>query len=259
MATFDSSRHELSRLTTRLTVLAIAASLAVLVTSSATLAADDEMVGDFAVLVRGELFTADLAAAQVTHDAAAAGGEAAAREAGDLHHLAAVGTTLLGGREDSFLAVDRWAAPDNIEAFYADPAVAEGFGALFAAAPNVELFVRQPDWYSWGDMPDGTSRDDVWITVVRGTLADADPAAAQAAHDLVASTNQEASMAAGDISHIVYTGLQDPTQFLAFDVWASDENIEAVYGDPAFQAVFAPLFAEQPSVVIYRSTDWHQW
>jgi len=214
---------------------------------------------DFAVLVRGELVTDDLEAAQPIHDAVAAGGEEAAKAAGDFYHLAGVSTSLLGGSEGSFLGVDRWSAPDNIEAFYSDPAAAEGFAALFAGAPTIELFVRQPDWYQWGDMPDSTTDEDLWITVVRGTLADADPAAAQAAHDFVASTGQEPSMAAGDISHTVYTGIEDPTQFLAFDVWTSDENMEAVYGDPDFQSIFAPLFAEPPSVVIYRSTDWHQW
>ena len=157
------------------------------------------------------------------------------------------------------MAVDRWAAPDNIEAFYSDPAVGEAFGLLFGSEPTIELFVRQPDWYQWGEMPDPASTDGLWITVVRGTLAETDPAAAQAAHDAVASGGQEPSMAAGDISHIVYTGVEDPTEFLAFDVWVSDENIEAIYGDPDFQAAFAPLFASQPSVVVYRSTDWHQW
>ena len=237
------------------------AALAITAVPIGTVAQDEAEMApvDFAVLVRGELFTDDLAEAQVAHDAIASGGEAASREAGDFYHLAGLSTSLLGNPENTFLAVDRWDAPDNIEGFYSDPAVADGFAGFFSAPPSFEIFVRQPDWFQWGEMPDTSGETDFWVTVVRGTLADADPAEAQIAHDFVASTGQEPSMAAGDISHIVYTGIEDPTQFLAFDVWTSDENIEAVYGDPDFQSLFAPLFAEQPSVVVYRSTDWHQW
>ena len=238
------------------------AAFAIVVGASAATAteADEGPAGaDYAVLVRAELFTDDLAEAQLVHDAVAAGGEEVAREAGDFYHLAAVSTSLLGNAEGSFLGVDRWDAPDNIEAVYSDPAVAEGFGMLFASEPTIELFQRQPDWFSWGEMPDTTAAGERWVTVVRGRLAETDPVAAQAAHDAVASGGQEASMAAGDISHVAFTGVSDPSEFLAFDVWDSDENIEAVYGDPAFQAAFAPLFASPPTVVVYRSTDWHQW
>lgn len=102
-------------------------------------------------------------------------------------------------------------------------------------------------------MPDTGADNELWIAVVRDQLAETDPEAARQAHDAVASGGQASSMATGDISHATYTGIEDPTQFLAFDVWASDENIEAVYGDPAFQAAFAPLFASAPSLTIYRS------
>lgn len=248
--------------TSRLAVVAIAAAL-LLSTSPAAAAETDDAeptaATDYAVLVRGELFSDDLAEVQPVHDAVAAGGEEAARAAGDFYHLAAVSTSLLGGTEGSFLGVDRWSEPQNIEAFYSDPALAEAFGALFASPPTIELFERQTDWYSWGDLPDTTAGEELWIAVVRGQLAESDPAAAQEAHDAVASGGQASSMAAGDISHVAYTGLGDPTQFLAFDVWESAENIEAVYGDPAFQAAFAPLFASAPTLTIYRSTDWHQW
>ena len=249
-------RHPGLALATTLTVVAIMAA-----SSAVAVAQDDEAAAatDYAVLVRAELVTDDLDEAQLMHDAVASGAEEIGKAAGDFYHLAAVSTTLLGGTEGSFLGVDRWDAPDNIEAFYSEPAVAEALAALFASEPNVEVFERQPEWFSWGDMPDVSADDDFWVTVVRGTLAETDPDAAQAAHDLVAAGGQEPSMAAGDISHVVYTGVADPSEFLAFDVWESDENIEAVYGDPAFQAVFAPLFASPPSVVIYRSTDWHQW
>ena len=243
------------------TAVAIAAAL-LLTIAPAVGAADEEepaMATDYAVLVRGELFSDDLAEAQPVHDTVAAGGEEAAKAAGDFYHLAAVSTPLMGGAEGSFLGVDRWSDPQNIEAFYSDPALAEAFGALFASAPSIELFERRTDWYSWGDLPDTSAADELWIAVVRGQLAESDPVAAQQAHDAVASGGQERSMAAGDISHVAYTGLADPTQFLAFDVWESDENIEAVYGDPAFQAAFAPLFASPPTLTIYRSTDWYQW
>jgi quinol monooxygenase YgiN len=240
----------------------MAAAVAIVAGASATAATDADEANsatDYAVLVRAELFTDDLAEAQLVHDAVAAGGEEVARQAGDFYHLAAISTSSLGNSEGSFLGVDRWDSPDNIEAVYSDPAFAEGFAMLFGSEPTIELFQRQPDWYSWGEMPDTASADERWVAVVRGQLAETDPIAAQAAHDAVASGGQEESMAAGDISHVVFTGVSDPTEFLAFDVWESDQNIEAVYGDPDFTAAFLPLFASPPTVVVYRSTDWHQW
>jgi hypothetical protein len=65
--------------------------------------------------------------------------------------------------------------------------------------------------------------------------------------------------AAGDVAHVVYLGIQDEREFFAIDVWTSSTAIPSVYGDPGFQAAFQALFSAQPSLQVYRISDWHQW
>ncbi len=213
----------------------------------------------YATLVRGALFTTDLVAAQSAHDALAAGGEAASRAAGDFAHAALTGSTLLGSTApNDFLAIDRWDDDAAMAAFYADPNFAAAFSTLFSGPPTVESFEARPDWHNWGDLEAGDPGP-YWFAVVRGHLAEADPAAAQAAHDAVAAYGEGDATAAGDVAHVVFTGLADPREFLAVDVWSSDAAIETLYTDPAFAAAFGALFDAPPSLQVYQSTTWHQW
>lgn len=109
------------------------------------------------------------------------------------------------------------------------------------------------------DLTAGDASSEHLFVVVRGTLAEADPHAAQTQHDEVAAGGEEAVRAAGDVAHVVYVGLQDERELLAIDVWTSRDAIEAVYSDPNFVAAFGALFAAPPTVAVYASTDWHQW
>ena len=213
----------------------------------------------FAVLVRGTLFTTDMTEAQNAHDPLAAGGEAAATSAGDIAHDVLLGTPQLGGAENAFLALDRWTNEQGMDAFYANPDFQAGFATLFAEPPTFEQFVHRPTWASWGDLSSGDGYDPYYFAVVRGRLAETDPTAAQAGHDAVAGAGQAAANAAGDVAHVVFTGRQDPQEFMAIDVWRSADNIEVFYGNPDFKAAFGALFETDPSLAIYRSTDWHQW
>ncbi len=214
---------------------------------------------EYAVLVRGELFTQDLTEAQARHDMLAAGGEADARAAGDLAHDVGLGSGLFSSTSSqSFLAVDRWDNLEGLTDFYANPDFAAGFAQLFSGPPIIEQFERQHDFHSWGDLDsaEGTSR---FVVVVRGRLAAATPEARQEAHDAAAIAGEEMVKAAGDVAHVAYLGLADPAEFLAFDVWNNGDNLMAVYSDPDFQASFTTLFATPPSLQIYRGSDWHQW
>ena len=56
----------------------------------------------------------------------------------------------------------------------------------------------------------------------------------------------------GDISHLPYTGVKDPSQFLSIDVWDNDKNIELMYGNPDVTAGFMQLFTEAPVLQVYR-------
>lgn len=214
---------------------------------------------EYAAMVRGTLFTMDMAAAKMKHDEVAAGGEQAAKDAGDIAHDALLGTTLLGTTENAFLGIDRWNDAKAMEMFYSNPDIQMAFGALFAMPPMIETFQRQPEWHTWGDMNAGDTFNPYYFVIARGHLKEADPKAAQMAHDLVAAGGEAQAMAAGDVAHIVFTGLQDPREFLAVDIWKDSTNLEALYTNMDFQMAFGSLFDNMPSVAVYSSTDWHQW
>ena len=214
---------------------------------------------EFMFVVRGPLYTQDLAAAQGYHDGLAQGGEPAATAAGDFGHDVLLGTNLLGTTQDAFLGVDRWHSIEAATAFYSDPNFAAAFGQLFAAPPTVEPFVRRSDWHEWGSLDAADAAADRWFVVVRGRLASADGAQNQAAHDQLAAAGEASSQAAGDVAHVVGLGAADAQEFLAIDVWTSDANIESVYGDPVFQQAFASLFSAPATLGVYRDLGWYQW
>lgn len=214
---------------------------------------------EYAMLVRAPLFTDDLAAAQQKHDGIAQGGESAAKAAGDIAHHVLLGTALLGTTENEFLAMDRWNDAMAMGEFYQNPDIQMAFGELFGGPPVAEPFMRQPTWHTWGDITSGADFDPYYWVIVRGKLKEADPAKAQAAHDMLAAGGEQMVQAAGDVAHIVFTGLQDPQEFLAVDIWKSTDNMEAVYTDPNFVMAFSGLFEGQPTLHVYQSTTWHQW
>jgi quinol monooxygenase YgiN len=213
---------------------------------------------EYAAMIRGTLADGNLEQAKAAHDAIAEGGQRAAMAAGDIAHDVLLGTTLLDSTENEFFAFDRWTDAEAMQAFYADPEVAAAFGSLFAAPPTVEYLAFHPEWVSWGDMESGDASDVYWFHLADGVLADKDPESAQAAHDQVAAGGKDPSIQAGNVAHLVFLGLDDPSRFVAVDIWGSAANIEAFYTNPDFVKAFAPLF-ESVAEPVYQSTDWYQW
>ncbi len=195
---------------------------------------------------------------QPMHDAVAGGGEAGARGAGNIHHEVFLGTTLLGTQMDQFLATDRWTNLDGARAVYSNPDFIAAFSTLFAA-PTAPVLYARTDWHQWGDLDAADASTPRWFAVVQGTLASMDLAAMQTLHDAAASGGESAATGAGDVGHVVFLGVDDPSAFLAIDVWTSADAIEAVYTNPDFQAGLAGLFSAPPTIGIYESTTWHQW
>ncbi len=222
---------------------------------------DDDVAGDevYAALVRGTLFTEDLAEAQTLADTLGAGGQDIAESLGDFAHDVLLGTDMLGTQENEFLALDRWTDLEGMGTMYGDPDFQAGFASLFAESATLETFVTRPDWASWGTLESGDAHDPYYFVIVRGRLFTPDLDEAQAMHDALAEGAQEVAEAAGDVAHVVHLGLDDPQEFLAIDVWTSADMMEMVYLDPDFQAGFAAVFEEPPTVGVYRSTDWYQW
>lgn len=208
-------------------------------------------------LVRGTLFTADLAQAKGTHDGVAMGGQAMAEAAGDIAHDPYLGTALLGTTENAFLALDRWSSDANMDAFYGNPDFQAAFGQLFAAPPSFETFLRA-DFHQWGDLDAADATTPHFIVVVRGHLADT-PAAIKAQHDAIASGGEPTATGLGDVAHVVYLGRTDAREALLVDVWTTSEPIAGFYSDPTFQAAVGSLFDAPPTVGVYGSTDWYGW
>jgi hypothetical protein len=214
---------------------------------------------EYAALVRGPLFTADLDEAQAYHDALASGAQAQAEALGDFGHDVVLGTTLLGTTENEFVAVDRWTTLEGAMTLYGDPMFQRAFGPLFAEPVVPELFERNPDWHGWGELDSGDEAESHVFVVVRGRLAADDIADAQTLHDELASAGEAPALELGDVAHVVWLGAEDPHEFFAIDVWTTSDSIEGFYSNPDLQEGFGMLFAAPPSVGVYRSTDWYQW
>jgi quinol monooxygenase YgiN len=88
-------------------------------------------------------------------------------------------------------------------------------------------------------------------------------AAAKTLHDMIASGGETPAKAAGNFAHDPYLGTTllgtTENEFLSFDRWSSDENMDAFYGNPDFQAAFMQLFATPPQLTTFLRSDFHQW
>ena len=93
-----------------------------------------------------------------------------------------------------------------------------------------------------------------FITTVRAKLRDADPAAAQEAHNGIVGRLRPQLEPKGGSSHMVFANAQDPREFLAIDRWDSEEGLAALQ-DPAIQAEIASLFDGPPQVTVWAPRD----
>lgn len=112
---------------------------------------------------------------------------------------------------------------------------------------------------TWGSLDASDGAPPHYFVVVRGHLASEDATTNQATHDAVADGGEPAAIAIGDAGHVVFTGLEDPREFLAIDVWSSSANTETLDTNPDFQAAFATLFDAPPSVQVFASSEWYGW
>jgi hypothetical protein len=107
-------------------------------------------------------------------------------------------------------------------------------------------------------MESGNAYNPYYNHLALGVLKLQDRAQNQAAHDAVASHGKQPSIDAGNVAHVVYLGLDDDRQFVAFDIWKSADNIQGFYSNPQFVSAFGGLF-ETVSQPVYQSTNWVQW
>lgn len=221
--------------------------------------AGNPVTTEYAVMVRGALFTSDMAMARTRHDAIAGGGREAAQTAGDFGHDVLLGTTILGTTENQFLAIDRWTDLTALRGFYSDPMIAGAFATLFAAPPSIETFERNREFTSWNDLDAVDQTAPHYFVVARGHLAAATTVESRDAHNALVGGTADMARAAGDIGHVVYLGTEDPREFLAIDVWPTSDAIGAFYGNPDFARGVGSLFDAPPSIGVYQGTSWTQW
>jgi len=93
-----------------------------------------------------------------------------------------------------------------------------------------------------------------FITTVRAKLRDADPAAAQQAHNAIVARLRPQLEPKGGSSHMVFANAQDPQEFLAVDRWDSEEGLAALQ-DPAIQAEIGSLFDGPPQVTVWAPRE----
>ncbi|HEY2366207.1 MAG TPA: hypothetical protein VGH87_07480 [Polyangiaceae bacterium] len=206
----------------------------------------------------GDAGAVDLSQAKAAHDQIAQGGESAAKTAGDIAHAVLLGTSILDGTPNEFLAIDRWTDATAMKAFYANPQFQQAFASLFAAPPTIDFYVSASGWVSWGDMHSGDTFTPHYMHLALGTLSSTDPATNEAAHNQVASGGETPSMQAGNVAHVVWLGMDDAQKFNGVDIWKADDDIQAFYTNPQFVTAFSSLFSSV-SQPVYVSTDWYQW
>jgi hypothetical protein len=120
--------------------------------------------------------------------------------------------------------------------------------------PTAPALYERSDFYEWGSLDAADASEPRSFVVVRGHLAQDTLEENRAAHDAVASGGEAGARAAGDVGHIVFLGAEDQREFLAIDIWADATNLEALYGNPDFQAAFG-ILRRTAHVGVYQSTD----
>jgi quinol monooxygenase YgiN len=89
-----------------------------------------------------------------------------------------------------------------------------------------------------------------YVVFVRAKFASTDAAANKAAHDAIVNASKEQVQKDGDLRHIVVLGAQDPTEFLAIDIWDNQEGLNKFLSNPDVQQAFGSLFTAQPDVSV---------
>ncbi len=101
------------------------------------------------------------------------------------------------------------------------------------------------------------------LAFVRGTLFTSDLAQAQTYHDGLAQQGEAPAQAAGDFAHDTFLGTAllgtTENQFVAFDRWSSDTNMDGFYGDPTFQQAFGNLFSAPPTLETFLRSEFYGW
>ena len=97
----------------------------------------------YTVVVRAKL-GGDQSAMKRYHDEVTKATRAQAQQAGDLTHR-----VFLDPQDPSaFLGIDEWSSLEGIQKFSSSPQIQEFFGNLFAAPPDVTVWVES-DWNAW--------------------------------------------------------------------------------------------------------------
>src|SRR5687767_9420682 len=87
--------------------------------------------------------------------------------------------------------------------------------------------------------------------IVRGRLA-AGGEMSRTIHDRAARNLKSRAIASDLQTHLAYTGLQDPRDYAAIEVWTDLQKLRAYYDDPSVKAEWAALFEGAPAIEIWR-------
>jgi hypothetical protein len=94
-----------------------------------------------------------------------------------------------------------------------------------------------------------------YISIVRGRLLHADPAAAMEQHDAIVAKLEPASKSLGATGHTAFASTADPREFLAIDMWDSAEGLQKLMSDPGGQKELASMFDGAPNVTVWATRD----
>ncbi|MGZ6316204.1 MAG: hypothetical protein ACXWNQ_03005 [Anaerolineales bacterium] len=95
----------------------------------------------------------------------------------------------------------------------------------------------------------------LYLLAIRGTLASPTLEAARKLHNSTAGhpANVAAAQSLGDVSHMVYTPMENPKagagEFLILDIWNSVDGINQFFANPTVQEQAGQIFSQRDPVV----------
>jgi len=221
---------------------------------------DGSSASAYTVLVTGTLKN-DAAQSRTLHESTVGSAMAQAQAGGDVGHQAFLNkdTTApdAGPLPLQGLTIDRWKSLDGLHAFIATPSVQTFLTQFYVSPPDVSAWQPQPGCTTWGSFTDMAPGATNYVITLRGRYK-GDVATAEAAHNnIVANVPAPGAQGLGNSAHMIFVNPNDAGEILILEVWTNETNQEQAY--MALGPVLVNLWAAQPAITRWSTTDWAHW
>ncbi len=215
--------------------------------------------------VMGKVKTDSIESTRQMHNQTAGNsdGVAAAKQLGDLSHMAYMPLDASTNFKQDLLFLDIWNNAEGIEKFFSDPNVQAGANMMWQSK-DVILWSKLDGFLNY-QLPSPHGSNERIVGMVKGSVNSI--AEAQEIHNKAIGSIVPISRANGMVSHDFYVRMAAPEtpeslEVLGVDIWMSAEGMMKHYMSPEFQgAGLYPMFAGKPasSTWGHPAGDWIEW